>query len=72
MVVLDPGLLKIQNPPGDLRENGIIVLNTHKTAEEIRREYGYKHTLALVNADKVAKEVLGVPIVNTTMLGGAA
>jgi pyruvate ferredoxin oxidoreductase gamma subunit len=69
VVVLDPGLLKIQNPPADLKENGIIVLNTSKTAEEIRREYGYKHTLALVDADKVAREVLGVPIVNTTMLG---
>ncbi len=69
VVVLDPGLLKIQNPPADLKPGGIIVLNTHKTADEIRREYGYKQTLALVNADKVAKEVLGVPIVNTTMLG---
>jgi pyruvate ferredoxin oxidoreductase gamma subunit len=69
VVVLDPSLLRIQNPPADLRDNGIIVLNTAKTAAEIRQEYGYKHTLALVDANKIALEVLGVPIVNTTMIG---
>ena len=68
-VVLDPSLIRIQNPPADLKENGVIVLNTYKTPEEVRREYGFKHTLALVDANKVAREVLGVPIVNTTMLG---
>jgi pyruvate ferredoxin oxidoreductase gamma subunit len=69
VVVLDASLLKIQNPPADLRPNGIIVLNTAKTPAEIRREYGYRHTLALVDANKIARQVLGVPIVNTTMTG---
>jgi pyruvate ferredoxin oxidoreductase gamma subunit len=69
VVVLDASLLKIQNPPADLKEDGIIVLNTPKSAAEIRQEYGYTHTLALVDGNKIAREVLGVPIVNTTMLG---
>ncbi len=69
VVILDSSLLRIQNPPADLKEAGIIVLNTNKSAPEIRREYGYRHTLALVDANKIAREVLGVPIVNTTMLG---
>ncbi|OHE24747.1 MAG: pyruvate synthase, partial [Syntrophobacterales bacterium RIFOXYC2_FULL_60_23] len=69
VVVLDPSLLRIQNPPADLKENGLIVLNTAKSAAVIRQEYGYKHTLVLVDANKVAREVLGVPIVNTTMIG---
>jgi pyruvate ferredoxin oxidoreductase gamma subunit len=69
VVVLDPSLLRIQNPPADLKENGLIILNTAKTAAMIRQEYGYKHTLVLVDANKVAREVLGVPIVNTTMIG---
>ena len=69
VVVLDASLLRIQNPPADLRENGIIVLNTPRSAAEIRQEYGYTHTLALVDANKIAREVLGVPIVNTTMTG---
>jgi pyruvate ferredoxin oxidoreductase gamma subunit len=69
VVVLDASLLRIQNPPADLKDNGIIVLNTAKTPAEIRQEYGYKHTLVLVDANKIAREVLGVPIVNTTMIG---
>ncbi|HZE20626.1 MAG TPA: 2-oxoacid:acceptor oxidoreductase family protein [Desulfobaccales bacterium] len=69
VVVLDTSLLAIQNPPADLKENGIIVLNSHRSAAEIRKQYGYKHTLALVDANKIAREVLGVPIVNTTMIG---
>ena len=69
VVVLDASLLRIQNPPADLKEDGIIVLNTPKSAAEIRQEYGYTHTLALVDGNKIAREVLGVPIVNTTMTG---
>jgi len=69
VVVLDPSLLRIQNPPADLKDGGVIVLNTAKSAAEIRQEYGYRHTLALVDANKIAREVLGVPIVNTTMIG---
>ena len=69
VVVLDPSLLPIQNPPADLRPGGIIILNTPKSPAEIRQQYGYTHTLVLVDANKVAREVLGVPIVNTTMIG---
>lgn len=69
VVVLDASLLNIQKPAADLKENGIIVLNTNKTPAEIRREFGYKQTLALVDANTIAREVLGVPIVNTTMIG---
>jgi len=69
VVILDPSLIRIQKPAADLKENGVIILNTNKSPEEVRREYGFKQTLALVDANKVAKEVLGVPIVNTTMLG---
>ncbi len=69
IVILDPSLIRIQKPSADLKETGVIVMNTNKTPAEVRQEYGFKQTLALVDANKVAKEVLGVPIVNTTMLG---
>lgn len=35
----------------------------------MRREFGFTHRLALVDANTIAREVLGVPITNTTMLG---
>jgi pyruvate ferredoxin oxidoreductase gamma subunit len=69
VVVLDPGLLSIVNVASGLKENGIVVINTRKTAEQIRSESGIKGRLATVNATKIAHELLGVPIVNTTMTG---
>lgn len=69
VAVLDPGLLPIANPSSGLKENGIIIINSRKTPEEIRSEFGIKQAIATVNATKIAKEVLGVNITNTTMVG---
>jgi pyruvate ferredoxin oxidoreductase gamma subunit len=69
IVVLDPSLIRIQSPTADLKPGGTIVLNSPRSGAEIRQEYGFRHRLALVDANKIAREVLGVPIVNTTMLG---
>jgi pyruvate ferredoxin oxidoreductase gamma subunit len=69
VVVLDPSLLTIVNVTSGLKDNGIVIINTRKTAEQIRKEFGIKNPVATVNATKIAREKLGVPIVNTTMLG---
>lgn len=69
VVVLDPGLLPIVNVTSGLKENGTVILNTQKTAEQIRSEFGINARLATIDATKIAREELGVPIVNTTMLG---
>ena len=69
VVVLDPGLLSIVNVTSGLKENGIVAINTRKTAKQIRAEFGIKERLVTVDATKIARELLGVPIVNTTMTG---
>ncbi len=69
VLILDPSLIRIQKPAADLKPDGIIVLNSPKSHAEVRREYGFTHRLALVDANTIAREVLGVPITNTTMLG---
>lgn len=69
VLILDPSLIRIQNPAADLKPTGTIVLNSNKSHAEVRREFGFKHRLALVDANTIAREVLGVPITNTTMLG---
>ena len=69
VVVLDPGLLSIVNVASGLKEGGIVIINTKKTAKEIKAEFGIKGRLATVDATKIARETLGVPIVNTTMTG---
>ena len=69
VVVLDPSLLSIVNVTSGLKEDGMVVINTKKTASKIRSEFGIKNKVATVNATRIAREQLGVPIVNTTMLG---
>ena len=69
VVVLDPGLLRIIDVTLGLKPNGAAVLNTKKSPEQIRQEFGFSSSLATVDATKIARELLGVPITNTTMVG---
>ncbi len=69
VVVLDPGLLRIVNVTSGLKTNGMIVVNTSKQAEQIGQEFSIGWSLATIDATKIAQELLGVPIVNTTMIG---
>jgi len=69
VVVLDPTLLRVMNVTSGLKDNGVLILNTQKTLQDVEAEYGNKWQLALIDALKIARELLGVPIVNTTMLG---
>jgi len=69
VVVLDPGLLRIANVTSGLKAGGIVIINTKKQAEQIRQEFGISWSLATVDATEIARELLGVPITNTTMVG---
>ena len=69
VIVLDPTLLRVVDVTSGLKDNGILIINTQKNLKDIEKEYGNKWQLALVDALKIARELLGVPIVNTTMLG---
>ncbi|MFH1002650.1 MAG: 2-oxoacid:acceptor oxidoreductase family protein [Chloroflexota bacterium] len=69
VVVLDPGLLGIANVAAGLKAGGIVVVNTRKSPEQIRTEFGIRGRLATVDATRIAREELGVPITNTTMVG---
>jgi pyruvate ferredoxin oxidoreductase gamma subunit len=69
VIVLDPTLLSVVKVTSGLKPKGILVINTSKKFEAIEKDFGTDWKLALVDANKIAREVLGVPIVNTTMLG---
>lgn len=69
VVVLDPGLIPIVNVTAGLKEGGAVIVNTKKPLEEIAAGFTGKWRVATVNATGIAQEVLGVNIVNTTMLG---
>jgi pyruvate ferredoxin oxidoreductase gamma subunit len=69
VVVLDSRLLHIVNVTSGLKERGMLIINTAKPLQEVEAEFGTKWQLAIINATKIARDVLGVPIVNTAMIG---
>jgi 2-oxoacid:acceptor oxidoreductase gamma subunit (pyruvate/2-ketoisovalerate family) len=68
VVVLDPGLLTIVKVTAGLKKNGIVVVNT-KSIDSVPADIRANFRVAIIDANLVAKETLGAPIVNTTMLG---
>jgi pyruvate ferredoxin oxidoreductase gamma subunit len=69
VVVLDPTLLDIIDVSSGLKPGGTLVINSDKTADQLRKDYGFKGRVAVVDAGKIAMEEMKVPITNTTMLG---
>jgi pyruvate ferredoxin oxidoreductase gamma subunit len=69
VVVLDPTVMNITKVDDGLQDGGLLVINTGRSPEDIRKEYGFTHKMALVDASRIALETLGLPITNTVMLG---
>ncbi|MGC8602580.1 MAG: 2-oxoacid:acceptor oxidoreductase family protein [Desulfomonilaceae bacterium] len=69
VIVLDPSLLEIANPTEGLSNEGILVINSSDSPEAIRKQLSFEGRLAITDASKIAKEVIGLPITNTTMVG---
>jgi len=69
VVVLDPTLLGIINVSSGLKPDGIVIINTVKTPRKISEEFNIRARIATVGATRIAQEILGVPITNTTMIG---
>jgi len=71
IVVFDPRLIDIVDVTAGLKENGIAIVNSKKTPQEIKAKLGNSNNwkVATLDATSIARNTLGVPIVNTTMLG---
>jgi pyruvate ferredoxin oxidoreductase gamma subunit len=69
VIVLDASLMGLVNVTDGLKNNGTLIVNTAKSPEEVKKEAGFKGTVATVDASRIAREELGVPITNTTMIG---
>ena len=73
VIVLDPYIYKVVDVTEGLKKRGVIVINTKKKPEEIGLK-GWK--TATVDATGIALElnllVAGLPVVNTSILGGFA
>jgi len=68
VVILDATLLGVVNPSEGLKEGGFVVINSNKSEDELKNLFPGCN-IAVVDATHIAKEELGVPITNTTMLG---
>lgn len=69
VVVLDPTLLATIPVTAGLKDSGTLIINSHRSFEELRRTIKTNARIAVVDASTIAREVLGRPITNTTMLG---
>lgn len=69
VVVLDDSLISTVDVSAGLKERGLLVINSTKHEDEIRKATGFGGKLAIVDALKIALETLGLPITNTTMIG---
>ena len=70
-IVLEEALMSIVDVESGMSDNGIVVVNTTKSIEDLRKRYKLSRTVYRVDASKIAIEGIGRPITNTTMLGAA-
>jgi len=69
VLVLDPTLTGTVDVAAGLGEKGILVVNTAKTAAEIKKQLGFPGKLYAVDASKIALKNIGKDIPNTAMIG---
>jgi len=69
VIVLDEGLVGLVNVAEGLKPEGILIISTSKTRAEVRNALSYKGRLGIVHGMAIARQELGVAIVNTTILG---
>jgi len=69
VVILDPTLISTVDVTSGLSDDGAIIVNTEKTAGEMRAQLNFKGKVFVVNASKIAVESFGKAIPNTPMMG---
>ena len=69
VIVIDPTLLESANVTEGLTEDGILIVNTPKSAEGIKKEIGFKGKVYTVDATKISIDTVGRNLPNTPMLG---
>ena len=66
----DATLLETVNVASGIKDDGIIIVNTKEKSETLK--LNTKAKLITVDATKIAMDIMGVPIVNTVLLGAFA
>ena len=71
VIVLDPTLVESVDVTEGMPENGILLINTEKSPDDIRKTFNIAGAIKVfsVDASKISKETIGRDIPNTPMLG---
>ena len=69
VVVVDETLLNTVDVLSGLKEGGILIINSRKSADEVRAELGgFEGPVCVVDAERISTETLGRNFPNTPML----
>jgi pyruvate ferredoxin oxidoreductase gamma subunit len=69
VIVIDPTLMVSVDVTEGLNDDGILMVNTPKDAEDIKKDTGFKGKVYTINATKIAIDTVGKNLPNTPMLG---
>ena len=70
VIVIDPTLLGVVDVIEGLKDDGVLLVNTEKSPDDIRKKVGLKKgKVGTVDATKIALETLKIPMPNMPMLG---
>jgi pyruvate ferredoxin oxidoreductase gamma subunit len=70
VIVQDATLISAVDVTAGLKPNGIVIVNTEKSAEDVGLDAGID--VRTIDATGIALDIIGRPIVNTTLLGAFA
>lgn len=69
--VVDETLLESEKPADGLKPDGTLIVNTSCSAEKVRRRTGFRGTIVVLEADRIASDA-GTGFANVPMLGATA
>ncbi len=69
VMVIDSTLVKSANVTEGLGDDGVLIVNTPKSSEDIKKETGFKGKIHTLDATKIAIDTVGRNLPNTPMLG---
>ena len=72
VMVIDSTLVESIDVTEGLTKDGILMVNTPKSAEEIKKETGFKGKIYTLDATKISINTVGKNLPNTPMLGAFA
>lgn len=69
VVVMDETILDSQDVTFNLDSQEFMIVNTKRSAEEIKKQLGYQGKIFPVDADGISMDIIGQPRPNTVILG---